>query len=124
MNKEVLRKRAVIGFLALGIILAVVDMNKPEPRTVSGVGEGYNGDVKVVLKVKEKGSEIKIIGVDVDHEDTPPIANPALETLKAQTIQAQNPEEIDMVSGATYTSEGYVEGLKAAHKAAKESLGK
>ena len=113
MTKELLRKNCIIGFLGLGLILAVVDANKPEPKEFSGVGEGYNGQMTINIKVKSKKDSFKILGVKVKHIDTPPIADPAIEKLKGQTIIKQN-SEIDGVSGATYTSNGYKEGLKNA----------
>lgn len=113
MDKESIRKKSVIGFLCLGLILAVVDANKPEPLAVEGIGKSYNGDLKISIKVKEKGDTFKILGVDVDHKDTPPIADPAIEALKTQTIIKQH-HKLDSVAGATYTSNGYMEALKNA----------
>lgn len=113
MTKELLRKNCIIGFLGLGLILAVVDANKPEPKEFSGTGEGYNGQMTINIKVKQKNNSFKILGVEVKHIDTPPIADPAIEKLKEQTIVKQS-YKIDGISGATYTSNGYKEALKNA----------
>ncbi|MDX8336700.1 MULTISPECIES: FMN-binding protein [Cetobacterium] len=113
MNKEILRKRAVMAFIVLGLLLWVYEANKPGPIVLEGLGTGYNGDLTVKLQVKPKGDSFKIIGVDVVHGDTPPIADPAIETLKTQILKKQN-AEIDLVSGATYTSEGVKEALEKA----------
>lgn len=49
--------------------------------------------------------------MDVAHQDTPPIADPAVDTLKTYILKNQN-AEFDVVSGATYTSEGIREATK------------
>lgn len=113
MNKESLRKKGIIAFIVLGLVLAVVEANRPGPMVVEGIGTGYNGDLVVSLKVKPKGEGFKIIGVDVNHQDTPPIADPALETLKAELLKNQI-SELDIISGATYTSQGFKEATQKA----------
>ncbi|MCX3067678.1 MAG: FMN-binding protein [Cetobacterium sp.] len=113
MNKESLRKKIVIAFIGLGLLLGVYEANKPGPLVIEEVGTGYNGDLSVKLQVKPKGNGFKIIGVDVVHQDTPPIADPAVDTLKTYILKNQN-AEFDIVSGATYTSEGIKEATKKA----------
>ncbi|MGL6066302.1 MAG: FMN-binding protein [Cetobacterium sp.] len=109
MTKESIRKIIVISFIGLGLILAVYE-KKPGPITIEGSGTGYNGELSVELKVKSNG---KIIGVNVIHEDTPPIADPAIENLKSQILTKQS-SKLDIVAGATYTSEGVIEALEDA----------
>ncbi|MGL4947433.1 MAG: FMN-binding protein [Cetobacterium sp.] len=110
MTKESIRKIIVISFIGLGLILAVYESKKPGPITIEGSGTGYNGELSVELKVKSNG---KIIGVNVIHEDTPPIADPAIENLKSQILRKQS-SKLDIVAGATYTSEGVIEALEDA----------
>jgi len=113
MTKESLRKISIIAFIGLGLLLGVYDANKPGPLLLQGSGTGYNGELSVELQVKQKGENFKIIGVNVNHTDTPPIADPAIEILKNQILKNQN-AELDIVSGATYTSEGVKEAVKKA----------
>ncbi len=113
MNKESLRKKVVLAFIAVGLLLGVYEANKPGPLVVEEIGTGYNGDLTVKLQIKSKGDGFKIIGVDVAHQDTPPIADPAVDTLKTYILKNQN-AEFDVVSGATYTSEGIKEATKKA----------
>jgi len=113
MNKESLRKKVVLAFILLGLLLGIYEANKPGPLVVEEIGTGYNGDLTVKLQIKSKGDGFKIIGVDVAHQDTPPIANPAVDTLKTYILKNQN-AEFDVVSGATYTSEGIREATKKA----------
>ncbi|WP_297597729.1 FMN-binding protein [uncultured Cetobacterium sp.] len=119
MDKESLRKKSVVAFIVLGLVLMVVEANRPGPMVVEGVGSGYNDDLVVSLKVKPKGDGFKIIGVDVTHQDTPPIADPALESLKSQLLQNQT-SELDIISGATYTSEGFKEATQNALESLKK----
>lgn len=113
MNKEVLRKRAVILFIVVGILLAFYEANKPGPMIIEGLSDGYAGDLTVNLHVKKKGENYKIVGVDITHVDTPAIADPAIEILKSEIIRKQG-KNIDMVAGATYTSEGVQEAVENA----------
>lgn len=113
MNIESLRKKLVLAFIVIGLLLGIYEANKPGPLVAEEMGNGYNGDLTVKLEIKPKGNGIKIIGVDITHQDTPPIANPAIETLKAHILKNQN-AEFDAVSGATYTSEGVREATAKA----------
>lgn len=113
MNKEVLRKKGVLFFIALGLLLGVYEANKPGPLIIEETGAGYNDDLTVKLQVKPKGKGFKIIGVDVIHQDTPSIADPAIENLKTYILKNQN-AEFDVISGATYTSEGVKEATEKA----------
>lgn len=115
MTKEGLRKIAVLAFIGLGLLLGIYEANKPGPMLVEGSGTGYNGDLSVELQVKQKGKDFKIIGLNVIHKDTPPIADPAIEFLKSQIIRNQN-ADLDVIAGATYTSEGVKEAVKNAIK--------
>jgi uncharacterized protein with FMN-binding domain len=89
---------------------------------------GRWGDVQVTivvkkttttnLKTKKKTVKRRIVSVRVpvypDHTDRSIfISERALPTLVAETIQKQS-AAIDLVSGATDTSEGYVQSLQAA----------
>jgi uncharacterized protein with FMN-binding domain len=72
------------------------------------------GDVQVTITVTDG----KITAVDVPEYPTAngkdrQINAAALPILKQETLSAQS-ADIDMVSGATVTSEGYVESLQSA----------
>ena len=63
----------------------------------------------------EDGKVTKSIVLQVPWNDRKDqeINSRAVPTLNAETVQAQS-ADIDMVSGATYTSKGYIESLQAA----------
>ncbi|MGI6149023.1 MAG: FMN-binding protein [Firmicutes bacterium] len=69
----------------------------------TGRGAGFGGEMVVAVTVA--GGSITQVDV-VSHSDTPPIADPALEQLKAAVVANQS-AEVDTVSGATYTSAGF-----------------
>ena len=94
---------------------------------------GRWGDIEVTIVVKKttttnvatkkKSIKRRITSVDVpvypDHTDRSIFINQrALPTLVAETIQKQS-AAIDLVSGATDTSEGYLQSLQAAILAAR-----
>ena len=72
------------------------------------------GNVQVQITV-EDGKVTKSIVLQVPWNDRKDqeINSRAVPTLNAETVQAQS-ADIDMVSGATYTSKGYIESLQAA----------
>ena len=77
--------------------------------TYTGTGRGRNGDITVeVVVAKGAVSEITV----TDHTETAGIADPALEKIPAEIIEAQS-LAVDNVSGATLTSNGIIEAVKA-----------
>lgn len=72
------------------------------------------GNVQVQITV-EDGKVTKSIVLQVPWNDRKDqeINSRAVPTLNVETVQAQS-ADIDMVSGATYTSKGYIESLQAA----------
>ncbi|MCK8824421.1 FMN-binding protein [Fuchsiella alkaliacetigena] len=46
----------------------------------------------------------------MDHQETAGIADPALEEIPVEIVEAQS-TEVDVVSGATRTSEGIIEAV-------------
>lgn len=75
-----------------------------------GVGEGYKGPIEVLVTIKaEKIAEIKVLS----HQDTQNIADNAVEKLTTTMIK-NNRADIDVVSGATNTSKGFIEAVQNA----------
>ena len=72
-----------------------------------GSGEGVYGEIKVEVVVEN--SDVKEITV-VSHDDTTDIAEPAFEELEQQIIESQE-LDVDTVSGATMSSEGFLEAV-------------
>ncbi|MBQ3671216.1 MAG: flavocytochrome c [Treponema sp.] len=77
----------------------------------TGDGEGRNGEITVSVTIEEgKVVDAKIVS---EHE-TPEIAKPANEEIIRKFIQTGTTDGIDVVSGATLTSNGILEALDAA----------
>ena len=75
-----------------------------EQKTLTGVGEGFGGEIKATVVMEGD----KIISVEVVGEkETQGIGTPALEQLPAKIVEA-NSTEVDVISGATYTSNGII----------------
>ena len=75
-----------------------------ELTTLTGIGEGFGGPIEV--EVTMDGDTITAVEV-VSHSETPGISDPAIEETPAAIVEA-NSTEVDVVSGATYTSEGII----------------
>ncbi len=75
--------------------------------THAGEAEGFLGPMKVEVTISDgKITEFKV----VSHADTPDIANPALSELRDRMVEQQT-WEVDAVSGATYSSKGFVQAV-------------
>lgn len=86
------------------------------PGTYEAVAAGINGDVKVTMTFSE--SSITEVVLDVSGE-TASIGGAAADTLKEALLNAQS-ADIDVVSGATITSQGVI---KAAQKCIAQAKG-
>lgn len=83
--------------------------------TYEGVGEGHVGKIKIKL-VTDKYSikEIKI----VEDEEIPIIAEKVYNKIPQQVIKS-NSGDVEVVTGATYTSRGLIEAINDALKKAR-----
>jgi fumarate reductase flavoprotein subunit len=74
------------------------------PGTYQGSGEGYEGTITVAVTVDEK----KILRIEVlEHTETPGYSTAAFDGL-IETIIDANSAEVDALSGASETSEGFL----------------
>ncbi len=80
-----------------------------EEQVLRGEGQGYNADVPIVVDVTMVGDEITAIEI-VEHEETPGLSDPAFEEVPDAIIAAQS-TDVDVVSGATDTSNGIMEAV-------------
>lgn len=85
------------------------------PGTYTGEGQGFGGTVTVTITTDENSiTEVTVTG----DSETANIGGAQLENLGNAILEAQS-AEIDVVSGATLTSNGVIEAAKAAIEAAK-----
>ena len=87
--------------------------------TYTGVGEGYGGDIKVTVTVKN--GQITKVNIDSATDETPAYLNRAKSLLTS--IEEKQKWDLDAVSGATYSSEGILEAVKNAMASASGSSG-
>lgn len=78
--------------------------------TYTGTAQGLNGEVKVEVTVDEASiTEVKV----VEEQETPEIAGPAIEQIPAAIVKDQK-TEVEVVSGATVTSQAIIDATNAA----------
>ena len=111
---------AFIGAGLLGIAYEKMDAQKNPPMEYKGEGDGYNDYINVTIKAKRNNrGEVRYSEIKVEHDDTPAIAGPAFDELIAKAMEKQT-NNLDIVAGATYSSEGFIQALKeATEKVAK-----
>ena len=86
---------------------------------LTGTADGFGGPITV--SVTMDGDEIAAVEV-VSNSETPEIAGAALEQIPA-AIVAANSADVDIVSGATYTSNGIINAVKNALESAGSAGG-
>ena len=111
-----LREWLVIIFITLGLAAFVFeDYFKPKIYEAEGVGIGYIGDITLKVKAyKKKDKTIRVTEIEVGHGDTDEIGGVALQKLVDEVKAKQRFDDIDMVTGATFSSEGFKEALDTA----------
>lgn len=81
-----------------------------------GTAEGYSGDVSVAVVIQEKTIKAILITESSDDEA---FFNRAMDVVK-KVIQIQKTDDVDTVSGATYSSKGLLKAIKNALKQAEK----
>ncbi len=79
------------------------------PGTYEGVGKGYHGDIQLTVTVDEN----KITDIKASHTETEGLGDNAVDNL-ITTAMEQTSLALDTVSGATYSSKGFLEALEDA----------
>ena len=117
-----MKKRASALFLALALTLSLAacgGKTEPEaPQSVTGAGEskGYGGAIKVEVTLSADKSTIEDVKVTAEGE-TESIGGKAIELLSADMKEHQT-INLDAVTGATLSSNGFLAAAKAAIEAA------
>lgn len=114
LNIEKVRKICVIAFIVAGLAAMVVEKINA-PKVYRGEGDGFADLVIVeVAAKKDSNGNIKVYDVKATHSDTEAIANPALDILKAKLEETSDPSKLDLVSGASYSSQGFIDAAQDA----------
>lgn len=113
MEIEKIRKYCVIGFIIVGLACIFVEKANG-PKLYTGVGDGFDSEITVEIMAKKNSKgELRISDIKYTHGDTEAIAGPALNELVTKVKNAQS-IDVDVVAGATYSSEGFIQALEDA----------
>lgn len=103
--------KSLTSLLAI-VLLASCGTKATKEQVFEGTGNGKHGDIKVEVTMKDNHIEdIKVL----NHGENKVLAEPVYEELE-KTIINQNSTEVDVVTGSTATSEGYLEAVNDAVK--------
>lgn len=112
-----IRKILISSFIIvglLGFIYEGIEKRNNPPKEYKGEGDGFNDYIYVTIKAKRNSKgEVRYSEIKVEQDDTPAIAGPALDELIGKAMQKQT-TNLDVIVGATYTSEGFIQALKNA----------
>ena len=111
-----IREWLVIAFISIGLLAFVFeDKFKPKIYEAEGTGIGYAGDITLKVKAyKKKDKSLRVTEIQVIHEDTDVIGGVCCTKLVDDVKARQRLDKIDMVAGATFSSEGFIEAFTAA----------
>ena len=108
-----IREWLVIAFISIGL-LAFVFEDKFKPKIYEAEGTGI-GDITLKVKAyKKKDKSLRVTEIQVIHEDTDVIGGVCCTKLVDDIKARQRLDKIDMVAGATFTSEGFKEAFTEA----------
>lgn len=113
---------ALVATLAMGVFVGCSTKTEGDKAagaykdgTYEGVGQGYKGDIKVSVEVKDgKISNVAIL----EQEETEGLGDAAAEEVAKKIVEAQS-TEVEAVSGATGSSTGTMDAAKDALSKAK-----
>lgn len=114
LQRIILGMVLLLGFVALANLntQSVQASNKVKDGTYVGTSKGEGGTLKVAVTIKDKKiTDIKT----VESHETKGLGSEASEQLRA-AIVAHNSVNVDAVSGASKSSEGYLDAVKSAVK--------
>lgn len=118
MEIEKIRKYCVIGFIIVGLACIFVEKANG-PKLYTGVGDGFDSEITVEIMAKKNSKgELRISDIKYTHGDTEAIAGPALNELATKVKNTQS-IDVDVVAGATYSSEGFIQALNDAYSKIK-----
>jgi RnfABCDGE-type electron transport complex G subunit len=109
MINSIRRVMNVVGenFLGMEVEKAAIDLTKIADGTYTGTARGFKSDVTVEVVVS--GGKITSLEI-VSHDDTPGISDNAVKGMPQRIIDAQS-LEVDVVSGASMTSQGIINAV-------------
>ncbi|HBC31153.1 MAG TPA: flavocytochrome c [Clostridiales bacterium] len=112
-------KRTLIFILIIAMVLSVAAcQGKPKEEDKGlfkagkyvGEGQGLNGPIKVEVTVTANEiTEIKVL----EHKETPGVSDLAIKDVPASIVEGQG-LAVDIVAGATYSSNGIIEAVTKA----------
>ena len=107
-------KKIIKLVLAMALSITLFACGGSSTTTVTGVANGNNGEVTV--EVTLNGEKIENVVVK-DHKETPGLSDGPINTIPAAIVENQS-VNIEVVSGATNTSNAILNAVKAALKEA------
>ncbi len=113
-------KRILILVLCVAAVAAIAIFAFGEQaQTLTGQGKGYGGTITATVTVQNG----KITAVKLDAPDeTPGVGSRAVDELPAKMVE-KNSADVDIVSGATYSSKGIIAAVKNAMDPANNPFG-
>jgi len=112
MKGETQLKKLLVLSLAIVLAMGLMACGSREKIYKKGIyegnAEGHIGPIKVQIVTDQyEIKEIKIL----EQQETPVIADAVYKRIPARVIKANSPE-VEVVSGATYTSNGLIKAIK------------
>lgn len=123
--KKNMFKKSILIYLIVSIVFSLAacggndeKANKYSSGTFEGVGNGMHGKIKVEVKVEEGIiSDINVI----EQQENAILGKSAFEGITAAVL-AKNSTDVDIISGATYSSKGMIEAINNALEVGKVKL--
>jgi uncharacterized protein with FMN-binding domain len=107
MNLKKIRILILVILLTIGLTACISKKVRYQAGSYEGVGEGHHGPIKVLITTDQyEIKEIKII----EEYEMPELSEIVYDKIPKKVMKV-NSAEVDVVAGATYTSEGLIEAI-------------
>lgn len=112
-----LREWLVVIFIVLGLVaFAFEDYFKPKIYEAQATVQGFNLDeVPIVLDVKaykKSNGDLRVTEIVATHKETEAVGAVAIQKLIDDVKARQNFQDLDIIAGATVSSQAFIDGLK------------
>lgn len=113
-----LRGKSIIKIVILSTIILVACSSKKvlyNEGVYNGTGEAYHGTIKVTVTT----DQYEILDIEVIDDEPVPIVSKVVYKEIPERVIKKNSTDVDIVTGATYTSQGLLLAIEEAVKKAR-----
>lgn len=119
LGKQVFKRT---GFIIILVTFFLFGCSKAVKQYTSGIYYGESQGYYSKLTVKVKVDDYNILAIEILEDEEPEILGDIVFEQLPKKIIKENNEDVDVISGATYTSKALIDAVHAALEIAREGI--